>query len=155
MYGPSVSHFHEPNKYQEVRVLPKLMALSSEMFRFQACRFNSNEHFKENCARYWTQELGVQYSYCLECSQQGYYSQTLVKGQRSIIDFNPQSLQQLGAKLGENILQFADMVNAQEKKMLERKKMQKLKRKKGKKKQEIESGDKDQDEKGDLERFID
>jgi len=74
MYGPSTSHFNEPNKYQEVRVLPKLMDMATEMFRFHACRFNSNEHYKENCARYWTEELGIQYSYCFECSQQGYYS---------------------------------------------------------------------------------
>jgi len=39
------------------------------MFRFQSCRFNKAEHYKENCARFWTErELGVTYSYCLECS---------------------------------------------------------------------------------------
>ena len=74
MYGPYAPVHSDTTKYYEVRVLPKLIDLSTEIFRFQACRFKPEEHFKENCARFWTQQLGVKYSYCLECSQQGFYS---------------------------------------------------------------------------------
>lgn len=69
MYGPCAPLNTEAIKYYEVRVLPKLLGLSTEMFRYHSCRFKPEEHYKENCARFWTQELGVQYSYCFECSQ--------------------------------------------------------------------------------------
>ena len=56
MYGPYAQLNSEPTKYFENRVLPKLFGLATEMFRFKACRFKAEEHFKENCARFWTQE---------------------------------------------------------------------------------------------------
>ncbi len=101
-------------------MLPKLIDLSTDMFRLQSCRYNAKEHFKENCARFWTEELGVQYSYCFECSQQGFYSTEVVKGKRLLVEFNSTNLQQLGAKLGESILQFGALADQQEKKRLER-----------------------------------
>jgi hypothetical protein len=56
MYGPNTTSYSEGvSKYYEVRVLPKLLDLSTEIFRFQACWFRADEHYKENCARFWTQ----------------------------------------------------------------------------------------------------
>lgn len=46
-------------------------------------------------------EFGIQYSYCIECSQQGYMSKD-----RQIIDFNEKNLMQFGRTLAESILQF-------------------------------------------------
>lgn len=69
MYGPSCSAQLEAQRYKEIRALPKMIDLATEMFRFHACRFKANEHWKENCARYWAEKEGAQFSYCLECSQ--------------------------------------------------------------------------------------
>lgn len=85
------------------------------MFRFQACRFKQDEHWKENCARFWAQEQGIRYTYCLECSQQGYYSTEVEPGKRVLIEFNPLNLQLLGVKLGDSIYQFANMIDQKEK----------------------------------------
>lgn len=66
MYGPQYP-LHDTN-YKIVRVLPKIMSNSTEMFRLYSCRFR-NEDYKENCARmYIEREYGVTFSYCLECS---------------------------------------------------------------------------------------
>jgi hypothetical protein len=88
MYGPASVLHKDPLKYYENRVLPRLFGNSTEMFRFQACRFKAEEHYKENCARFWVEGQGIQYSYCLECSQQGYYSTAVEPGKRVIIEFN-------------------------------------------------------------------
>ena len=73
MFGPSYQMHH--SKYQEVRVLPKIVSMMlPEIFRFQSCRFK-NSTYKENCARiYCDREQGITYSFCLECSQQGYFT---------------------------------------------------------------------------------
>ena len=53
MYGP-----HHPisnAKYQEVRVLPKLISMiAPDIFRYQSCRF-AKEDYKENCARIYSE----------------------------------------------------------------------------------------------------
>jgi len=55
-------------------VLPKLVSmLLPEMFRFQSCKFK-NQSYKENCARLYCDKEGILYSFCLECSQQGYFT---------------------------------------------------------------------------------
>ena len=48
--------------------------LITDMFRYQSCRFKKQE-YKENCARlYCEKEENIPYSFCLECSQQGFYT---------------------------------------------------------------------------------
>ena len=67
MFGPSYKVQH--SRYQEIRVLPKLVSMMlPEMFRFQSCRFK-NSSYKENCARlFCDRDVGITYSFCLECS---------------------------------------------------------------------------------------
>ena len=67
MFGPCYQM--QNSKYMEVRVLPKLISMMlPEMFRFQSCKFK-NQSYKENCARLFSdKEVGITYSFCLECS---------------------------------------------------------------------------------------
>jgi hypothetical protein len=69
MYGPYHTMGSSATKYQEVRVLPKMLEMrAKDVFRFAACRFKYMEHYKENCARFYTEREGAVHSYCLECS---------------------------------------------------------------------------------------
>lgn len=69
IYGPHHSIGSASSKYQEVRVLSKMLEMKSkEVFRFAACSFKYMEHYKENCARFYTEREGVLHSYTLECS---------------------------------------------------------------------------------------
>lgn len=79
MYGPD--HPITNPKYQEVRVLPKLVSMiTKDIFRYQSCRFKKQD-YKENCARlYCEQQENIPYSYCLECSMQGFFTTVQVGG---------------------------------------------------------------------------
>jgi hypothetical protein len=87
------------SQYHTVRVLPKLMSAATDMFRLHSCRFR-NEDYKENCARMFIErELGVTFSYCIECSQQAY-----IDRERAVVDFNEGNLITFGASLAKVIL---------------------------------------------------
>lgn len=122
MYGPSYQM--QNSKYQEVRVLPKLLSMMlPEIFRFQSCRFKDSS-YKEDCARvYCDREQGITYSFCLETSQQGYFTSEPVehdftgatKG-RHIRYFDQNSLMFLGRKICEASYMLNEMSDVQDQK---------------------------------------
>jgi len=113
------------SKYMEIRVLPKLISMMlPEMFRFQSCQFK-NQSYKENCARLFSdREVGITYSYCLECSQQGYYTrekdlevqsntEDLAKF-RHVKYFDQSSLMLIGRKVCEAVQVLNEMSDMQD-----------------------------------------
>lgn len=109
------------SKYMEVRVLPKLMSMMlPEIFRFQSCKFK-NQSYKENCARlYCDKEAGITYSFCLECSQQGYHTLEHEPGEerigetktfRHVKQFDQKSLMLIGRKMCEALNLLNEMSN--------------------------------------------
>lgn len=118
MYGPQYPLHH--SQYQWVRVLPKIIGNTSDMFRVHSCRFR-NEDYKENCARMFIErEFGVIFSYCIECSQQAYIDKN-----RNIIDFNESNLLLFGKHLTQSLLTFGTLLENQAKE-IERKRQQRL-----------------------------
>eukprot|EP00347_Sterkiella_histriomuscorum_P016106 403354471 len=108
LYGPQYP-LHN-TMYSAVRVLPKIMSSLSEMFRIHSCRFR-NEDYKENCARMFIErQFGIQFSYCLECSCQGFMSKA-----RQIIDFDEKNLTDFGKSFAESLLQFGNLLEDQAK----------------------------------------
>ena len=96
MYGP---HFplHDDH-YLKIRVLPKLLAEKTQMFRYFSCRFK-NEPSKTNCSRLTIfRECGLPLSYAIETSIMGFLNK-----ERKTISFGISSLQYFGEKLGETL----------------------------------------------------
>ena len=144
MYGPSYQM--QNSKYMEVRVLPKLCSmLLPDIFRFQSCKFKS-QSYKENCARlFCDKEVGVTYSFCLECSQQGFYTmdyapERAAMGEpttfRHVKQFDQSSLMLIGTKMCEALHILNELCNVQDLKrdaINKRRKQRTAKTKKGKK----------------------
>lgn len=70
IYGPRFPLHSE--HYLEIRVLPKLLAQRTPMFRYYSCRF-ANEYSKRNCSRLaFSREIPLANSYTVETSMMGY-----------------------------------------------------------------------------------
>ncbi|CAG9314670.1 unnamed protein product [Blepharisma stoltei] len=121
MYAP-----HYPlhsDKYCKLKVLPKLMSESTEIFRYYSCKFK-NDWNKRNAARLviW-KEFRLPFTYTMEISAFGYIDE-----ERKTITFNEEIVQKVGKKLGKRIIEFIDMRD-QEIKDREVRKQERLKRK--------------------------
>jgi hypothetical protein len=80
-------------KYLKIRMLPKLLAEQSPMFRYYSCKFRY-ERQKEGCARLslW-KDFNLENSYTLECSALGYLNE-----QRETVPFTEKNLQEFGVQ---------------------------------------------------------
>ncbi len=88
-------------KYLKIRMLPKLLAERSPMFRYYSCKFKY-ERQKEGCARLslW-KDFNLENSYTLECSALGYLNE-----QRETIPFTEESLQEFGVLFAHSLCEF-------------------------------------------------
>ena len=87
LYGPRYPLHSE--HYLKIRLLPKLIAQRTDIFRYYSCRF-ANEKRKQNCSRLAVnREFDLPNSYTLECSMWGY-----ICGQtRQTVDLSLSNLQ--------------------------------------------------------------
>ncbi|CAG9329613.1 unnamed protein product [Blepharisma stoltei] len=102
MYGPHYPLHSE--KYCKIKVFPKLISETTEMFRYYSCRFR-NEASKRKTARLvmW-KELELPYTYTVESSSHGY-----LDSERATIAFTEENLHRLGKCLGETILEYIEI----------------------------------------------
>ena len=88
-------------KYLKIRMLPKLLAERSEMFRYYSCKFRFDK-FKEGCARLalW-KDFHIENSYTIEISALGY-----LNAERETIPFTENSLGEFGINLAQSLCEF-------------------------------------------------
>ena len=88
-------------KYLKIRILPKLLAERSQMFRYYSCKFRM-EKYKEGCARLaiW-KEFHISKCYTIECSSLGFLTK-----ERETLQFTENYLNEFGIKLAHSIFEY-------------------------------------------------
>lgn len=117
MYGP---HFPlHSAKYYKIKVLPKLLSETTDMFRYYSCRFR-NEAAKSQTARLVIcNEFRLPYTYTIEISSHGY-----LNSERITIPFNQEYLLKMGQCLTDTLVEYIEIRDAD----LEEKELKRLER---------------------------
>lgn len=104
IYGP---HFPlHSEHYLKIRVLPKLLAEKTQMFRYYSCRFR-NELSKMHCSRLTIfRDCNLPQCYTIETSIMGFLSK-----ERQNVSFGIPSLQYFGEKLAETLLDWFQILD--------------------------------------------
>ncbi|TNV86843.1 hypothetical protein FGO68_gene16193 [Halteria grandinella] len=100
-------------KYLKIRMLPKLLAERSEMFRYYSCKFRFDK-FKEGCARLalW-KDFHIENSYTIEISAMGF-----LNAERETIPFTEASLGEFGKHLAQSLCEYL-MIKEQDRRLKE------------------------------------
>lgn len=99
MFGPQVPVHSD--KYLKMRVVPKLIAEETDMFRYHSCSF-INEKAKETAARITLyKQLGIWNCFTLEASFHGYYTK-----ERDNFEFTVDRYEKLGEKLVSSLFEY-------------------------------------------------
>ena len=107
IYGPEYPL--QSDKYFRSRILPKLLDENCETFRFHSCKFHIEPH-KTTAARVvFNKEYNIMNCFTLEASMFGY-----INKERRTIEFTRRDFEQMGLSLGTSFLQYADIVDDDE-----------------------------------------
>ena len=90
LYGPRFPLHH--TGYLRVRMIPRLLAERSDMFRYAACKFKNEKSKRKTARLVLAKEFGVVNSYTLESSFFGY-----IDGERGTRHFTTSRLEEIGA----------------------------------------------------------
>ena len=121
------------DKYLKMRVIPKLIADETDMFRYHSCSF-INEKAKETAARISLyKQLGIWNCFTLEASFHGYYTKN-----RDNFEFSPESYEQMGSHLVSALYEYV-MILEEDDRRKQIAKMEKLKLKKKKEEEEAKA----------------
>ncbi len=94
MYGPYFP-LHSL-KYLRVRVIPKLMAERTDMFRYWACKFRVEKSKKRAARIVLWKEFGITNCYTLEASFHGFLTH-----ERKTVEFSHSSMEFMGREVCE------------------------------------------------------
>ena len=103
MYGPYFP-LHT-NTYFNIRLLPKLLAEKSPIFRFYSCRFKTEKRLRQSARLVMSQNFGIKYTYTMENSLFGYIDSERITHAFKLEDFN-----ELAKLLLKSIHQFSKML---------------------------------------------
>ena len=109
MYGPYFP-LHS-NNYVNIRLLPKILASKSPIFRYYSCRFKSERALRQSARLVMSQNIGINYTYTMENSLYGY-----IDAERNSHAFSSKDFKDLAKKLIESIFSFFKYIKKQEKK---------------------------------------
>lgn len=113
MYGPYYPLHSE--KYSDVRVLAKLLSNRTDMFRYYSCKFR-NERSKQKTARLvLSKEFDLMNSFTVEASFHGYLTQD-----RTTVEFASDELEKMGSVVGLSLLDYAFMIEQDERQRIQR-----------------------------------
>ena len=104
MYGPYFP-LHS-RTYLDIRLLPRLLAEKTTIFRYYSCRFKSERSMRQSARLVMSQGLGIKYTYTMENSLFGY-----LDGARVSHSFKMQDFQELARVLVIGIYEFSKAVN--------------------------------------------
>lgn len=120
MFGPQVPVHSE--KYLKMRVIPKLCAEETDMFRYHSCSF-INEKAKEAAARISLyRQLGIWNCFTLEASFHGYYTRD-----RENFEFTPDGYEKMGERLVYALYEYCMVLEEDDR----RKQLAKIEKQKG------------------------
>lgn len=100
MYAPYFPLHHKT--YSDIRLLPKLLAEKSEIFRFYSCRFKSEKSLRQSARLVMSQNLGIKYTYTMENSLFGYIDQN-----RQSHAFKNSDFSELAQALIKSVFEFS------------------------------------------------
>jgi cytosolic carboxypeptidase protein 2/3 len=114
MYGPSVPMHNM--QYLKMRVIPRLLAEETDMFRYHSCRFQ-NEPNKKGTARVLiNKEFNVTNCFTLEASFHGYFDRDNIN-----YEFTPQRYEEMGVNLVNSLYEYVVIMEQEEKRRHEKK----------------------------------
>lgn len=108
MYGPHYPLHHE--KYLKMRVLPKLIDETTQMFRFYSCKFRIEKSKLKAARVVLFREFGIMNCFTLEASFHGYIDED-----RSTAEFTIENLEELGKALGKGFHTYGQLIEQDEK----------------------------------------
>lgn len=113
IYGPYFPLHSE--HYLKIRVMPRLLAEKTTMFRYYSCRFRNEKH-KMHCSRLTIfRECNLPLCYTIETSIMGFLSKD-----RQNVSFGIPSLQYFGEKLGETLLDWFQILEAHQREKIKK-----------------------------------
>lgn len=99
-YGPSYS-LGQP-QYLKSKVLPKLISLRTDMFRYYSCVFKISENKKSTGRAVMFEEVGIPYTYTVESSNGFYYDPATL----STCQFTRPKWLEMGLHIGEALNEY-------------------------------------------------